>query len=63
MGPALTPFHLDAHRLLVVLGVLCVGVVAACGASRGGWRWSVAAGVVLATSVSLFRVQGAISGF
>ncbi len=63
MGPALTPLHLNTHRVLVVLGVLCVGLVAACGAARGGWRWSVAAGVVLATSVSLFRVQGAIPGF
>ena len=63
MPPALTPFHLNAHRVLVVLGLVCVGVMAGCGAARGGWRWSVAAGAVFAASVSLFRVQGAIPGF
>jgi hypothetical protein len=63
MPPALTPFHLGVHRLLVALGLVCVLVMAACGAARGG-RWlAIVGGVVFAASVSLFRVQGAIPGF
>ena len=62
-GPDLTPATLGMHRFLVLVGLLSVVVMTVTGAARGGRRWAVAAAVVFATTVSLFRVEGAIPGF